>query len=68
MVDVGNGNPPRVGSGGNGDLTKVLTPRSRIAEKKKQCELGYDTHVATAGKVNAQLALPGSVRTGILCP
>jgi NADH dehydrogenase FAD-containing subunit len=45
----------------------VLTPRSRIACKKKQTELGYDTHVVAAGKVSAQFALPGSVRTEILC-
>ena len=67
MVEVGNGNPPRVGSGRNGELTKVLIPRSRTDGKKKQRELGYVTHVATAGKVNAQLALPGRVRTGIFC-
>ena len=67
MVDVGNGNPPRAGSGRNGELTIVLIPRSRTACKKKQREFGYVTHVATAGKVNAQLAMPGRVRTEIFC-
>jgi hypothetical protein len=38
----------------------VLTSRSQIAGKKKQRELGYDTHVAAAGKANAQLALSGT--------
>lgn len=61
MVDVGDGDPPRVRSCGNSHLTKVLAVRCQVAGNEEQRELVCDAHGIAIGELNSVHTRPGSV-------